>query len=129
MKEQEIALDEAKNRITHWRQTRTKLRPIPESVWDAVLPLVGKYSYSTISKALGLSYEQIRGKIANRNAKSGGSTHSFVTIGLPNITTNEKPLSSCKIHLSKPDGVTLLIDGANEQFIQKIISDFMRPIC
>ena len=57
------SLEEAKKRISNWRATRTKRRPIPDEVWDAVLPLIGQHSYSIISKELGLSYLQIKNKI------------------------------------------------------------------
>jgi hypothetical protein len=123
-----VELDEAKKHITHWRQTRTKLRPIPELVWDAVLPLVDKYSHATISKELGLSYEQLRSKLAERKKQSQTARNSFVAIDLPQVLSNEKT-GSYKIHLSKPDGMTLIIDGANQQLIHEMVSYFMRPSC
>ena len=81
-------LDEAKKAMAHWRATRTKLRPIPDQIWDAVLPLVNQHSYSTISKELGLSYQQIKNKLAMRKADPSPQQNTFVSVDLASTFFN-----------------------------------------
>ena len=52
-KDTSSTLEEAKKAIALWRATRIKRRPIPDRVWDVVLPLVNQHSYSTIQQGAG----------------------------------------------------------------------------
>ena len=116
MKQAKIySLEETKRLIMHWRSTRTKRRPIPDEVWEAVLPLIGRYSYSIISKELGLSYQQIKTRIKSEKEKSKSAPNSFISIALPQeINFDSKSLNGCKISFTKPDGTTLTIEVARE---------------
>jgi len=123
-------LDEAKKAMSHWRATRTKRRPIPEQVWDSVLPLISRHSYSMICKELGLSYQQIKDKLATRNEDLSTQQNPFVTVDLASTFFNEenqKP--GYKIALTKPNGVSLVVDGASGYLINEIIASFVGKSC
>ena len=124
------SLDEAKKTMAHWRATRTKRRPIPDQVWDSVLPLISHHSYSTICKELGLSYQQIKDKLATRKEDLSTQPNPFVSVDLVSTFFNEdhqKP--GYKIELTKPNGVSLVIDGASGHLINQIIASFVGKSC
>ncbi|MGE3318496.1 MAG: hypothetical protein AB7I18_04295 [Candidatus Berkiella sp.] len=119
------SLEEAKRLITHWRTTHTKRRPIPESVWDVILPLIGKYTYSAICSELIISYQQIKDKLKTRAKTPLPSADSFISIDLPeNLVTNEQSQTSCKLQFTRPDGVSLEIDGLSCSEINAIVTIF-----
>lgn len=124
---EQVPLLEAKKAINQWRQTRTKQNAIPKKIWDLVIPLIEQYPLSKISKELGLSYKQLRSKM-NPSVEQSAASNPFVSIDLPNMITHANQ-SLCKIQFSRPDGVTLVIDGANYELIQEFASYFMRSSC
>jgi hypothetical protein len=124
------SLEEAKKRIAHWRATRTKRRPIPDQVWDAVLPLISRYSYSTISSELGLSYQQIKNKLAARTKTPSSQQNAFISVRLPQETLHEERSGNgCKVALTNPNGLSLVIDGAPQCLINEIVADFVGRSC
>lgn len=124
------SLEEAKKLITKWRTTRTKRRPIPESVWDAILPLIGQYTYSAICSELVISYQQIKDKLEARAKTPLPSADSFISIDLPqSLVTNEQSQTSCKLQFTRPDGVSLEIDGLSCSQINAIVTNFMGSSC
>lgn len=94
------SLEEAKRLITHWRTTRTKRRPIPESVWDAILPLIGQYTYSAICSELVISYQQINNKDDDK---------TFI-----NAWRTTYPSLSGELHLSREN---IELSGGTLQFV------------
>jgi hypothetical protein len=124
------SLEEAKKRISNWRATRTKRRPIPDEVWDAVLPLIGQHSYSNISRELGLSYLQIRNKIEMVKETPTSTQKPFISIALPQETTFVRERANgCKVAFTKPDGATLAIESAPEHLINEIVAHFVGKSC
>jgi hypothetical protein len=124
------SLEETKRLIMYWRATRTKRRPIPDEVWEAVLPLIGRYSYSIISKELGLSYQQIKTRIKSEKENAKSAPNSFISIALPQeITPVPKASNGCKISFTKPDGTTLAIEGASDHFLNEMVTRFVVPRC
>jgi hypothetical protein len=129
-KDTSSTLDEAKKAMTHWRATRTKRRPIPDRVWDVVLPLINQHSYSTISKELGLSYQQIKNKLAPRYEDPPTQQTPFVSVDLASTPFNdEQQKPGYKIALTKPNGVSLVIDGAPLHLITEIVASFVSQSC
>ena len=108
----------------------TKRRPIPDWVWDVVLPLINQHSYSTISKELGLSYQQIQNKLATRKEELPTQQNAFVSVDLASKLFNDnqqKP--GYKIVLTKPNGISLIIDGAPLHLITEIIANMVSQSC
>jgi hypothetical protein len=129
-KDTSSSLDEAKKSMAHWRATRTKRRPIPDQIWDTVLPLVNQYSYSTISKELGLSYQQITNKLATRKADPSRQQNTFVSVDLAStFFNNDQQKPNYKIALTKPNGISLVIDGATLNLISEIVANFVGQSC
>jgi len=129
-KDTSFSLDQAKQAMTHWRSTRTKRRPIPDRVWDTVLPLINQHSYSTISKELGLSYQQIKDKLAERKGIPLPEQKAFISVGLsPELFQGDQQSNGCKISLIKPSGVSIVIDGASGHLINEIIASFVEQPC
>jgi hypothetical protein len=129
-KDTSSTLEEAKKAIADWRATRIKRRPIPDRVWDVVLPLVNQHPYSTISRELGLSYQQIKNKLATRNEDSLVKKNSFVSVNLASALFNDEQQNHAyKIALTKPNGVSLVIDGASQQLITDIVASFVSQSC
>ncbi len=116
--------------MAQWRTTRKKRRPIPDRVWDAVFPLIGHYPYSTISRELGLSYQQIKNKLATRREAPFAKQNAFVSVDLASTFLNEdKQKTGHKVILTKPNGISLVIEGAPLHLITEIVARMVSQSC
>ena len=64
------SLKAVKQQIQHWRKTRTRLRPIPEEIWQAAAGLTQNYSMSRIAQELGLNYTVLKKRVKSRNSQN-----------------------------------------------------------
>ncbi len=56
--------------IERWRRTRQKRSPMPEELWAAAVGLARRHGVYAISRALGVSFETLRARLA-RGASDG----------------------------------------------------------
>ena len=57
-------LEEVKNQLENWRKSKKNHRqPIPKDLWQAVADLARKHSIATVSKALRLSYADLKDRV------------------------------------------------------------------
>jgi hypothetical protein len=56
----EQELDETRQRIEQWRQTRTKLGPMPAPLWDDVAAVARRLGSFRVARALGLDYVAVK---------------------------------------------------------------------
>ncbi|MBM3709060.1 MAG: hypothetical protein FJW61_01360 [Actinobacteria bacterium] len=56
-----ITIDEIRSQLENWRQNKRNHRePIPKELWQAAADLAKKHSINTVSKALRLSYADLK---------------------------------------------------------------------
>jgi hypothetical protein len=56
-------LKEVQSLFTQWRETRAHKCRIPEELWTAALMLSNEYSIHRISRALGLSHNELKRRV------------------------------------------------------------------
>lgn len=57
-------LDEVRNQLESWRKTKRNHRePVPKDLWQAAAELARKHSINTVSKALRLSYADLKKRL------------------------------------------------------------------
>lgn len=59
-------------RIEHWRSSRVKLWPMPESLWTEATALARELGVYRVSRALRLNYESLRRRVG-RKGRGGGA--------------------------------------------------------
>lgn len=79
----ELSLNEVKERIEAWRNSRTTRRPMPEELWAAAANLSKQYSIHQIVKALRLNYSALRQRV-HPDDPPGGKKQlpAFIELGI-----------------------------------------------
>jgi hypothetical protein len=88
-----LSLEQVCRQFENWRNTRTKRSPIPDKLWRSVESLYPEYSLSQISKALRLSYADLKTRLLDRTSVPFQATKTlaeFVELGInPPMQTTE----------------------------------------
>jgi hypothetical protein len=53
-------LEEARQRVNGWRETRPKLEPMPQELWDAAVALAGEHGVYRVARALRVDYGKLK---------------------------------------------------------------------
>jgi hypothetical protein len=61
-------LEEARELFAAWRNKPHRARKIPDDLWDVAVALCRRYSISAVSKALRLSYKDLRIRVGENEA-------------------------------------------------------------
>lgn len=81
-----LTLSDVKQHFDHWRTTRIKQSKIPDSLWNEVKTLIGRYPISQITTALRVNAHQISAGVAAK------SDFTFVA-----IRSNASPAPTTKL--------------------------------
>ena len=73
-------LEEARELFALWRSNPHKARKIPEDLWNVAISLCRRYSICQVSRALRLSYKDLRIRV--REDEAPLSPKPFVDLGL-----------------------------------------------
>ena len=101
-------LEEVQDKFRIWRKTRKKRTSIPRDLLQAAIELTQYYSINTVSKALGLSYTDLKRRVkASRTdvCSSPSEVATFVELDL-----KETIPGRCVIEMDTPRGNRLKID-------------------
>ena len=101
-------LEEVQDRFRNWRKTRTRRTSIPRDLWKAAIEQTQYYSINTVSKALGLSYTDLKRRVkASRTdvCSSPSEVATFVELDL-----KETIPGRCVIEMETPRGARLKMD-------------------
>ena len=127
-----LSLAEVTANFAHWRSTRAKKGKIPDILWQQALGLLKNYSTSVLSRALGISGEQIKSKMlaakTNVSTTSNNKPVDFVAINIPNIIDAVNTYSTGKVEVKRPDGATICIDNLTHQALTAVLTQFMRGL-
>jgi len=69
-------VERVRDRIEHWRMTRTKLWPMPEDLWREAISLGGRGSVFAVSRALGINYASLKRRVADAQKAARGRRRS-----------------------------------------------------
>lgn len=101
-------LESARIELERWRSDPSKGRRIPDRVWENAVHAARVDGIHTVSRALGLSYSDLKSHMTlsprHRSGRPGGAV-SFVEITSPSQAEG----SACTIELSKAGGTRLCI--------------------
>jgi len=123
-------LDELKAQFTHWRQTRSKMTPIPNDLWEQVFLLVDHYRTSQVLGALGISRVQFRKAQSKHNPAEIQLIDSpFMDISKKVVATDLTAMISTDdntitVEYKRKDGVSLNIKGLPIVRLDHIIHSF-----
>jgi hypothetical protein len=73
-------LEEARELFAAWRNKPHRTRKIPEDLWNVAISLCRRYSICAVSKALRLSYKDLRIRVRENYAAL--SPRPFVDLGM-----------------------------------------------
>ena len=123
-----LSLNDVKQHFDHWRATRIKQSKIPDSLWNEVKTLIGRYSTGQIAKALRVNANQISAGVAAK------SDFSFVAV---RPTTSPAPMTkpaalcsvetnaTCAFEIHRPSGGILKISVFPVASLAAIINQFV----
>jgi hypothetical protein len=101
-----IGLEQARRRITRWRETRThRGAPMPAALWAAAIALARQHGLSTTARALRLDYGSLKKR---RDAAAAGRVASPAFVELP--AARPTGLGPCVIDLEAPRGGRMRIE-------------------
>lgn len=113
-------LETVDKELTHWRQTRAKRGPIPETLRSKISTLSQRYRTSEILKTLGLNTGQLK-LFSKTITKKNTPPIKFVRINDP---MQESRFGRITCQLKRPDGATLecTLDSLS---LRQLIGDFL----
>lgn len=125
---QEDALDKTKQAFSEWRDNRANRGPIPQYLWDMVIPLLSKYPKSMIMRALNLNSSQLK-----RNASPANITFvEAIAADTADNTSDERVSPSieaakcvCDIELKRACGAVLKINALPISVVTTLIPSFL----
>ena len=127
MQQQIDLLTDVKSHFDHWRVTREKRSKIPDDLWTKVKLLVGKYSLTTITKALSINTNQMREHIDLNNEINFIEvvTDTKINSQIPDHhTINTENKITCSIELHRSTGGILKIMDYPIESLPMLISTF-----
>jgi len=79
------AFEEVHRKLESWRKIKRHLEPIPKDIWQAAADLARKHSVNTVSKALRLSYTDLKDRVCgpSKSKPKNKRRPDFIEIGQP----------------------------------------------
>lgn len=124
--ESSLSLSDVVEHFEQWRQTRTKRTAIPPSLMDQALSLVGRYTFTRITRSLRLSPATFRMKCIERGllkAKPGKPDQPMFVKIKPEPSA---PPSSIEMAVHRPDGVSMGLRVTSREDASRFIMDFLK---
>lgn len=93
------------NKIENWRQTRPKIGPMPEQLWQASVQLARRYGTSRISRVLNVQYRALKNRMEQEpeGISSPGPAFVEVTLSQPDLS------NECVVEMERPDGGRMIV--------------------
>ena len=101
-------LKRVQQRLNAWRSQQTGRKRIPSELWDIILALLDKHPMSQVSKALRISYEQIRIQRSAKIAAISSDELDFVSVPVSSpVIAPEHPKSTHPVSIALANGVAV----------------------
>lgn len=114
-----------KQKIEHWRNTRSYKSPMPKPLWDEAVDLSRRFTANQVVKATSISSNQLYKRLqqisprSDKKAIPSDKTNSFVAVDLPAPSVPE----TISIELENSDGKILRLKGQFD--VNEVIAKFM----
>ena len=122
------AIEEVRQRLESWRKIKKHLEPIPRDLWQAAANLARTHSVNSVSKALRLSYMDLKkhtyGSTKPKTKKN--KRPSFVEIE----PARPFPFREATLEMENPKGskVRISLKGSNGTGIMSLAETFLNRI-
>jgi hypothetical protein len=119
-------LAEVQSRFADWRKNKKHRSRIPENLWTAAVMLSQEHSLHKISRALGLSYTDLKKRVKSHktlHACSTSSSPDFIPIAIPPMHSAE-----CIIEMEHHNGnrMRMHFTGKADLDLQSFAESFWR---
>jgi hypothetical protein len=119
---------ELRERIEHWRRTRTKLGPMPAELWEAAVALAAKHGVFAITRAVGVEYNALKPRVEALKA-GGGAQGAAVVPTFVELRPSMPEISSAHgetvLELSDGGGARMTIRvGSGALDVAQVVSAF-----
>lgn len=105
-------LEEVRQRVKGWRETRAKLEPMPQELWDAAVALAGEHGVYRVARGLRVDYGKLKqllesGDAAAARAEEDKGGFAVMTLPVPGVA--EPIRTGAEVELYDADGSRLSI--------------------
>ncbi|MBW1688315.1 MAG: hypothetical protein JRS35_25030 [Deltaproteobacteria bacterium] len=122
---------QVRGRIEQWRKTRAKRSPMPEPLWDAAVQLAQADGVYPIARALQVSYQSLKYRVALASKESCRAPAGFVELtpipASPAPASGSAPGGETVLELSNRGGATLTIrfPAERELDVERLAAAFL----
>jgi len=105
-------LEEVRQRVKEWRETRPKLEAMPQELWDAAVSLAGEHGVYRVARALRVDYGKLKQLLESREAavsRADADEGGFAVMTLPVPGVAEPMGTGAEVELFDADGSRLSI--------------------
>lgn len=105
-------LEEVRQRVKGWRETRPKLEPMPQELWDAAVALACEHGVYRVARALRVDYGKLKqllelGEAGVARGDAGEGGFAVMTLPVPGVA--EPMITGAEVELYDADGSRLSI--------------------
>jgi len=123
-------MEQIRQRIEHWRETREKRGRMPEPLWAAAVELARKHGVYATSQGLRVSYDSLSARVGARKPKrhaAEGRGTAFVELVPPSPLEAASP-NGPVLELTRADGqkLTLRLADTRELDLPGLVREFWR---
>lgn len=109
------AVAQVRDRIEHWRRTRTVRRPMPAELWQAAVAVARKHGVFCVSRALRLNYNDLKKRLQTGARKGQRSPSGFVELSPPVVAAAALPQGVVvEWTRARGDKMTIRLSGAEQ---------------
>ena len=101
-------LESVRQRLEHWRRTRTHRSRIPEELWASALELAGEYGLAKTARALRLDYYALKERLETIAGETSGKAQKQ-PIFLELVPQVSGALCECTVELEDRSGARMRI--------------------
>ena len=108
------------NKIENWRQTRPKIGPMPEQLWQASVQLARRYGASRISRVLNVQYRALKNRMKQEPEGTSSPRPAFIE-----VTLSQPDLSNeCVVEMERPDGGRMIVRRPDHRDLATLCTTF-----
>jgi hypothetical protein len=121
-------MEQVRQRIEHWRETRARRGRMPERLWEAAVALAREHGVYATSRGLRLNYDSLRARVRGRRPQRRSSKPreaAFVELG-PALPLGPVSPAGPVVELTGADGqkLTLRLAGPDELDLPGLVREF-----
>jgi len=123
------SLEEVCQRVKGWRETRSKLEPMPQELWDAAVALADEHGVYRVARALRVDYGKLKQLFEARaaeDARSETAEGGFAVMTLPLSGVAEPASAGAAVELHEADGswLSIRMPGADGLDVAGVVAAF-----